>query len=295
LLGALWLAGLAPMAGCEGEPIVLGVDLCEPTSCGAELAVPSRQCADGTTAGYTGRCMRDEVVTSCHWEIVACPPPVACLPDDCGPFPVAYTVEVDEEVACRRAPDGACRWMVMPLPGCEPSDCGAPPESASARICPEGSLAGFTGQCVIGPDGACGWEERACTTGATALDGPCSLDECGEQPPESRIACVDGSTGGTTGRCIRSDDGVCTWEVRSCPPPVACGDNRDCGDGRFCDRSAVACAASIRGMCSLRPTECPRYTDAVDRRICACDGLTYDSACEAQRLGVSVAYDGPCT
>jgi hypothetical protein len=286
--------GAGLVAGCEGDPVLLGVDLCAPAACGAELAVPARQCADGTTAGYTGRCMRDEVVTSCHWEIIECPPLPPCMPDDCGVFPVAYTADADEAVECRRAPDGACRWMVMELPGCEPSDCGAPPESASGFICPEGVLAGFTGQCVIGPDGGCTWEERGCTSGAAALEGACSLAECGEQPPESRIACVDGSAAGTTGRCVRASDGVCVWEVLACPPPVACGANEDCGEGLFCDRSAVACAASVRGMCSLRPTECPQYTDASDRRVCACDGLTYESACEAQRLGVSVAYDGPC-
>jgi hypothetical protein len=293
-VGALALAGLLASAGCEGEPVLLGADLCAPVDCGSELAVPARQCADGTTGGYTGRCMRDEALTSCHWEILDCPPLPECVPDDCGTFPVAYTADADESVECRRATDGACRWMVMHLPGCEPTDCGAPPESAAARICPEGVLAGFTGQCVIGADGSCVWEQRDCTVGATALDGPCSLEECGEQPPESRIACADGTAAGTTERCMRMGDGSCGWEVRECPPLVECGASADCGADAFCDRSAVACNATIRGMCSTRPVECPQYTDAADRRVCACDGLTYESACEAQRLGVSVAYDGPC-
>ena len=126
------------------------------------------------------------------------------------------------------------------------------------------------------------------------LDSTCTIEECGEQPPESRIACVDGTSAGSTERCVRADDGSCGWELTDCAPPVECASNDDCSPFTFCDRSAVACNLGIRGMCSSRPTECPRYTDAADRRVCACDGLTYESACSAQVLGVSVAYDGPC-
>lgn len=294
LLPTLALAAL--VASCEEEHVFLGADLCAPSDCGAQLTLPARACADGTMGGYTGRCMRDELVTSCHWEILSCPPLPECEPDDCGQFPIAYTVEMDEAVECRRATDGACRWTVMELPGCEPSDCGPVPETAGAFICPGGELGGFTGACVIGPGGECVWEEAECTEPpvGSLTDMSCSLDECGQQPSAARIACTDGSEGGNTERCVRVDMDTCEWEVRECAPPVECGSNADCAETEFCDRSAVACNTSIRGMCSLRPTECPMYVDMYDRRICACDGLTYDSACEAQLLGVSVGYDGPC-
>jgi len=285
------------LLACEGEPVVLGADLCGSSDCGSELAVPSRQCADGTTGGYTGRCMRDEAVTTCHWEILDCAPLPACVPDDCGLFPVAFTVTPDESVECRRGVDGVCQWTVMELPGCEPTDCGPAPESATAVICGDGALGGFTGVCVIGPDGECVWENRGCELPPTmtgTLDSACSIEECGEQPPESRIACADGTAAGSTDRCTRSEDGSCAWELLECAPLVECAANADCAASEFCDRSAVACNAGIRGMCSMRPAECPNYTDVTDRRVCACDGLTYESACAAQILGVSVAYDGPC-
>lgn len=282
-------------AACEGDPVVLGADLCGASDCGSELAVPSRLCADGTTGGYTGRCMRDEAVTACHWEIVDCPPLPECRAADCGSFPVAYTADANESVECRRDADGACRWVVMELPGCEPTDCGPAPESAAAVICSDGALGGFTGACVIGPDGECTWEERECELPMSgALDSTCTIEECGEQPPESRIACVDGTSAGSTDRCVRGEAGSCGWELTDCAPPLECASNDDCPATTFCDRSAVACNVGIRGMCSSRPTECPSYTDAADRRVCACDGLTYESACAAQILGVSVAYDGPC-
>ena len=288
---------LAPLlASCEEERVVLGTDLCAPSDCGPQLNVPSRACGDGTSAGYTGRCMRDEAVTSCHWEIVRCPPLPPCSESDCGSFPVAYPAAADEAVGCLRAADGECRWTVTELPGCEPSDCGPAPESASAMICPGGQLGGFTGDCVIGPGGDCTWEVAGCPEPPLGtLSTECSLDECGQQPAASRIACSDGSAGGDTGRCVRSMAGACSWEVRECSPLVECASNDDCGESEFCDRSAVACNASIRGRCALRPSVCPTYTDGSDRRACACDGLTYESACAAQSMGVSVAYDGPCT
>ena len=293
-IASLFVAAL--LASCEEERVLLGADLCAASDCGVELAVPARACADGTTAGYTGRCMRDEALTACHWEILDCAPLPECEAADCGQFPIAYTAGVDESVECRRAMDGTCQWTVMELPGCEPADCGVVPESAGAFICPGGELGGFTGACIIGPDGECTWEEAPCTEPpvGSLTDMTCSLEECGQQPSDARIACTDGTAAGNTERCIRVDADTCEWEVRTCAPPVECASNADCGETEFCDRSAVACNTSIRGMCSLRPTECPTYLDAYDRRVCACDGLTYESACEAQILGVSVASDGPC-
>lgn len=292
----LAIAALVLLSSCEEERVVLGVDLCAASDCGAQLEVPARACADGTTAGYTGRCMRDEAVTSCHWEILSCPPLPECAESDCGIFPVAYTAAADEAVECRRASDGVCRWTVMELPGCEPTDCGPAPEAATAVICPGGQLGGFTGECVIGPAGDCVWEVATCPEPPVGtLDAACSLEECGDQPAASRIACSDGSAGGNTERCMRTGDGSCSWEVRECAAPVECASNDDCAANEFCDRSAVACNTSIRGMCSLRPESCPTYLDGADRTVCACDGLTYESACAAQILGVSVAYDGPCT
>ncbi|MBX7191338.1 MAG: hypothetical protein K1X94_04745 [Sandaracinaceae bacterium] len=296
LLLALSLAAPSLVA-CEEETVLLGADLCAASDCGSELAVPSRSCVDGTTGGYTGRCMRDEAVTACHWEIVDCPPAPECQPADCGTFPTAYTASADEAVECRREADGGCHWTVMELPGCEPADCGPAPEAAAAMICPGGELGGFTGQCIVGPAGDCVWEVATCPEPLGGVtDAACSLEECGQQPPDARIACADGTAAGNTGRCVRSDaTGSCGWEVLDCAAPVECAANDECALTEFCDRSAVACNMGIRGMCSLRPTECPTYVDGADRRVCACDGLTYDSACAAQILGVSVAYDGPCT
>lgn len=295
LLVALLLT--VTLTACEEESVLLGVDECAPSDCGAALAVPRRQCANGTTGGYTGRCLREEALTTCHWEILACPPLPSCEAADCGVFPAAYTAGEAESVECRRATDGVCRWTVTELPGCEPTDCGSAPEHASAMICAGGVLGGFTGRCIIGPMGECTWELTDCeltppTSGVA--DTACALEECGSQPGDDRFACTDGTAAGNTGRCERQTDGSCTWEWLECAPALACETDADCGASSFCDRSATACDLETAGTCTLRPSACPTYTDSSPRAVCGCDGLTYDGACEAQQYGVSVASLGPC-
>src|SRR5687768_6840667 len=61
----------------------------------------------------------------------------------------------------------------------------------------------------------------------------CDPIECGPpvlgQPTE---VCADGSTGGNTGRCVRTDDTKCHWEDRTCPPtkppPAPCNAFPNC-------------------------------------------------------------------
>jgi hypothetical protein len=48
----------------------------------------------------------------------------------------------------------------------------------------------------------------------------CSAGDCGPALGMPAIQCSDGSTGGNTGRCIRTKATTCHWEIRSCPEPV---------------------------------------------------------------------------
>ena len=47
----------------------------------------------------------------------------------------------------------------------------------------------------------------------------CAAADCGPALGLPTILCDDGSTGGSTGRCIRTKGTSCHWEVRSCPAP----------------------------------------------------------------------------
>lgn len=70
-----------PPPGAMGMP-VLKTGTCKPSAdeidcpkadCGPELGMPTTVCADGSTGGPTGHCIR-EPGKSCHWEVRACPP-----------------------------------------------------------------------------------------------------------------------------------------------------------------------------------------------------------------------------
>jgi hypothetical protein len=117
----------------------------------------------------------------------------------------------------------------------------------------------------------------------------CKKDQCGVPPAMPAELCSDGSLGGNTGRCIRTE-GVCGWEIRECPtepppppPPVdctaagACGpaplSAERCGDGSTAD---FVCTAE-NGVCVWKKEECPPpppeacgdVTCALDQTCCS--------------------------
>lgn len=48
----------------------------------------------------------------------------------------------------------------------------------------------------------------------------CAGADCGPALGMPTILCSDGTTGGSTGRCIKTKGTTCHWEVRSCPSPT---------------------------------------------------------------------------
>ena len=48
----------------------------------------------------------------------------------------------------------------------------------------------------------------------------CAAADCGPALGMPATLCSDGSTGGNTGRCIKTKATACHWEIRSCPAPT---------------------------------------------------------------------------
>jgi len=122
----------------------------------------------------------------------------------------------------------------------------------------------------------------------------CEASLCGPRPRTVTIMCDDGSLGGNTGRCLRSDDLSCGWEMRACPVEVSCGARlgNPCTDAQFCDfpESAMCGRADATGVCRPRPEACT----ALYAPVCSCDGVTYSNACTAQARGIDVLHAGGC-
>jgi hypothetical protein len=48
----------------------------------------------------------------------------------------------------------------------------------------------------------------------------CAAADCGPALDSPTLLCSDGSTGGNTGRCIKTKGTSCHWEMRTCPEPT---------------------------------------------------------------------------
>lgn len=147
-----------------------GVPTCAPDACGPALGMPNYQCWDGSLGGPTGRCI--DQGQGCGWEVIECPPPPACGPDDCGPpAPGAPNFICDDGTiggpVCAPTSDGQCGWAFVDCPEAGTCDdvakCG-PALGMPAYVCEDGSTGGNTGKCLDNGDGTCSWEIRDCPT-----------------------------------------------------------------------------------------------------------------------------------
>jgi hypothetical protein len=70
------------------------------------------------------------------------------------------------------------------------------------------------------------------------------------------------------------------------PQVLNCRNNNDCGSGDYCAKLTCDCE---QGTCTKRSLSC--YGGS---QVCGCDGKTYNSQCDARRLGANVKSNGAC-
>ena len=126
-----------------------------PNSCGPRPASPSWICENGSTGGYTGRCLAD-AMGQCSWEVNNCPR--ACEPMECGPRPARPNITCADGTTiagpgdCRRRADGTCSWDIITCPVACQADSDCPPNQA----CNNGVCGGITMGCRADSDCAQG-------------------------------------------------------------------------------------------------------------------------------------------
>jgi len=154
--------------------------------------------------------------------------------------------------------------------------------------CPQGTLCHFEATTCGQVGGTC----QPMNGAADAVAPACN--------PTGAICGCDGITYDSA--CVAWDGGVSVWFEGTCedgppaetePDPTpdpsgACGGG--CGGGLFCHFSDDSCGAYGGGECVDPNGVC---TSAM-KTVCGCDGVTYQSECEAMRAATSVAHDGAC-
>ena len=264
--------------------------------CGCDGATYSNDCdrrAAGVRLDHRGAC-----ITACGFDPTV--PEVGTVCPD-GSF-------------CERPP-GLCDLVPAPIPG----HCVPKPEACPEIFAPVCGCDGVTygNDCERRAAGVDKQHDGECEPKCGGIIGaPCEDGGLCELPPgQCSTADLQGHCVERPEACIQIFDPVCGCDGRTygndCerraagaqlahygPCPRDCGPDRpSCDEGEVCLPPPGSCdAAEGGGSCFPISDTCPLAVDAPFPilAVCGCDDRTYDSACEAIRAGVQVAYSGPC-
>jgi hypothetical protein len=316
---ALSLVGF-PLVGCGDKVIPTGGDsdggtdtgadatpaTCDdPGKCGPMPGAPSERCADGSTGGFTGRCIATGPGT-CGWEFRACPDLTCDGASGKTCASGSYCHHKDGACGegagtCEPKPVG-CGKNYQPMCGCDGVTYGNPCLAASAGV----SVL-YAGPCLLtgktcggGEPPACGPgeychfpDEKGCYPGAI---GTCEKTPEGCTDIYSPVCSCDGHS--YPNPCEAARAGASIAFKGECPAPPtgkSCGGftGATCSPDEYCDYpdGGLCGAADASGTCYPRPSVC----DTTYAPVCGCDGRTYSNACTAHGAGTDDAAKGPCS
>jgi hypothetical protein len=188
-----------------------------------------------------------------------------------------------------------CPSIFAPVCGCDSvtysSACFANVAGVSVAhegACEEGSACGGTAGDTCGEAQFCKLPEGACSEKAEGV--------CTDLPAACPVilAPVCGCDGTTyDNACVAATFGVSIDHAGECEGSAeACGGTTGvvCGEGSYCKRPDGECAEDAEGVCTPTPGIC----QPIILQVCGCDGTTYDNACVAAGLGISVDHEGEC-
>jgi len=144
--------------------------------------------------------------------------------------------------------------------------------------------------CWFALDAKCGAGDMSGT--CKAIPDMCTMEfapVCGCDGKTYSSACVAGRSSvsvAKTGACP-GDSGSGIAEGKLCGTRGVPG---DCSQGLYCAYKSQCGATDAGGKCTKKPELCPHLVAPV----CGCDSKTYNNACEAARVSVSVSAPGAC-
>jgi hypothetical protein len=173
---------------------------------------------------------------------------------------IRYEVRMPDPDTLRLRRQGQLTWQILRRSATawcgEPGDCFV--QQLSIPACWGGSFSCIANVCeyscsnppplcfdpVLGEDGVCrNGAGGECPS--SACSSLCPPSQCGDEPEDVEIACSDGSTAGTTGRCLTNGDGTCSWEVTRC---------EDCRDHYYqCEDEEDTCKPCHGGVYACLP------------------------------------------
>jgi len=279
------------------------VETCDPSACGPMPGAPSERCWDGSTGGFTGRCIKQPTGV-CGWEYRSCPPaPGKCVTkSDCGKsqYCDAPIGACGSTGTCMPLPE-TCDLLYAPVCGCDGKTYG---NECSAKMA--GATIARIGECGPTPSGCGGSTGVSCPSGQFCKfpDGMCpapgSTGSCATIPsgcPDlwAPVCGCDGRTYGNSCDAAAAKMSIkYKGECGGTTPSMSCGGfaGSVCPSSMYCDYPAGSyCGGDdSTGTCRARPTSCTKEY----KPVCGCDRKTYSNACMAAMAGQDSFRDGPC-
>jgi hypothetical protein len=159
--------------------------------------------------------------------------------------------------------------------------------------CQQGTLCGFARGTCGAQGGQCAPVVGAAADGlGSSCDGSIPVCGCdGATYPNECEAWRFGVSVDFDGSCDGTVPPTTQPDPEPEPEPGSCG-GVFCGGTEFCDFGDGSCGdlGPAGGLCRSPNAACT----APMATVCGCDGVSYDSACEALKAGSSVRHDGPC-
>jgi hypothetical protein len=227
------------LTACRLPPMPVATDpsraVCDAARCGPALGMPNRICADGTTAGPTGRCLANADGT-CGWEVIDCPPEPGCY-GICVPNAPQDGCQVDGDCGTGERCNVQCReWACVP----GGTGTGTPTTTDPAT----GTMTSTTA-----PACACDLADNSCSCDASgACKGRTCVGKCEPKPtmcdPNNPVVCPTFAPVCGPG-FVAKEDGV---DPNTCCVTYKCV--------AVCDRTTTNTSTGAASVCPAPPTDC---------------------------------------